>query len=68
MEYQHFLNIFIDILNKHAHIKQTYLRANQGRFMSKDLRNAIMKRSRRSRIILRCVIGQIFPKKNIKSK
>ena len=43
MEYQHFLNIFIDILNKHVHIKQNYFRANQGRFMSKDLHNPIMK-------------------------
>ena len=46
MEYQHFLNIFIDILNKHAPMKQKYLRANQGRFMTKDLHKAIMKRSR----------------------
>ena len=46
MEYQHFLNIFIDILNKHAPMKQKYLRANQGRFMRKDLHKAIMKRSR----------------------
>ena len=30
MEYQHFLNIFIDVLNKHAPMKQKYLRANQG--------------------------------------
>ena len=46
MEYQHFLNIFIEILNKHAPMKQKYLRANQGRFMTKDLHKAIMKRSR----------------------
>ena len=46
MEYQHFLNIFIDILNKHAPMKQKYLRANQGRFMTKDLHKAIMKRFR----------------------
>ena len=37
LEYQHFLNILIDILNKHAPMKQKYLRANQGRFMTKDL-------------------------------
>ena len=35
MEYQHFLNIFIEALYKHAHMKQKYLRANQGRFMTK---------------------------------
>ena len=46
MEYQHFLNIFIEVLNKHAPMKQKYLRANQGRFMTKDLHKAIMKRSR----------------------
>ena len=46
MEYQHFLNIFIEILNKHVPMKQKYLRANQGRFMTKDLHKAIMKRSR----------------------
>ena len=46
MEYQHFLNIFIEILNKHAPMKQKYLRANQVRFMTKDLHKAIVKRSR----------------------
>ena len=46
MEHQHFLNIFIDILNKHAPMKQKYLKANQGRFMTKDLHKAIMKHSR----------------------
>ena len=46
MEYQHFLNIFIDILNKHAPMKQKYLRTNQGRFMTKHLHKTIMKRSR----------------------
>ena len=45
-EYQHFLNIFIEILNKHAPMKIKYLRANQGKFMTKDLLKAIMKRSR----------------------
>ena len=46
MEYQHFVNIFIEILNKHAPMKQKYLRANQGRFMTKDLHKTIMKRTR----------------------
>ena len=46
MEYQHFLNIFIEILNKHAPMKQKYLRSTQGKFMTKDLHKAIMKRSR----------------------
>ena len=65
MEYQHFLNIFIDILNKHAPMKQKYLRANQGRFM-RDLRKAIMKAL--DLRISSYVIGQIFPEKNTKSK
>ena len=46
MEYQHFLNIFIKVLNKHAPMKQKYLRANQARFVTKNLRKAIMKRYR----------------------
>ena len=46
MEYQHFLNIFIEVLNNHAPMKQKYLRANHGRFMTKNLHKAIMKRSR----------------------
>ena len=46
IEYQHFLNIFIEILNKHAPMKIKYLRANQGKFMAKGLHKAIMKRSR----------------------
>ena len=46
MEYQQFLNIFTDILNKHAPMKERYLRENQGRFTTKNLHKAIMKRSR----------------------
>ena len=46
MGYQHFLNIFIEVLNKHAPMKQKYLRANQGRLMTKSLHNSIMKSSR----------------------
>ena len=53
MEYQHFLNIIIGILNKHAPMKQKYHRANQGRFMTKDLHEAIMKRSRLKNKFLR---------------
>ena len=44
IEYQHFLNTFIEILNKHVPMK--YLRANQGKFMTKGLHEGIMKRSR----------------------
>ena len=46
MEDQHFLDIFIEILNKHAPMKQKYLRANQRRFMIENLHKAIMKHSR----------------------
>ena len=53
IEYQHFLNIFTEILDKHAPKKQKSLRANQGRFMTKELHKAIMKRSRLRNIFLR---------------
>ena len=46
MEYQHFLNIFIEVLNKHAPMKEKYLRSNQGRFITKNLHKALTKRSR----------------------
>ena len=46
IEYQHFLNIFVEILNKHAPMKIKYLRANHGKFMTKGSHKAIMKRSR----------------------
>ena len=46
MEYQHFLNIFIEVLNKHAPMKEKYLRSNQGIFITKNLHKAITKRSR----------------------
>ena len=36
----------MEILNKHAPMKQKYLRANQGRFMMEDLHKTIMKCSR----------------------
>ena len=46
IEYQYFLNIFIEVLNKHAPMKIKYLRENQGKFMTKGLHKAIMKGSR----------------------
>ena len=46
IEYQHFLNIFMETLSKHTPIKIKYLRANQGKYMTKGLHKAIMKRSR----------------------
>ena len=53
IEYQHFLNIFIEILNKHASMKIKYLRANHGKFMRKGLQKAIMKRFRLRNTLLR---------------
>ena len=46
IEYQHFLNIFLDILNKHAAIKKKYIRAKQSNFMTGKLSKAITKRSK----------------------
>ena len=46
LEFEHFLNTFIEVLNKHAPVKKKYLRANQGEFMPKELNKAIMTRSR----------------------
>ena len=46
IEYQYFLNIFIELLKEHAPMKIKYLRVNQGKFMTKGLPKAIMKRFR----------------------
>ena len=44
-EYNHFEQIFLEILNIHAPIKKKLLRANHVPYMTKALRKAIMKRS-----------------------
>ena len=46
IEYDVFDNIFMELLNIHAPIKLKYVRANDGPFMTKELRKAIMLRSR----------------------
>ena len=46
LEFEHFLNIFMKVLNTYAPIKEKYLRANQGEFITKNLNKAIMTRSR----------------------
>ena len=52
IESQHFLIIFLDILNKHVPIKKKYIRANQSSFMTRELGKAIMRRSKlRSRLL-----------------
>ena len=40
--YETFTNIFIDILNLHAPLKKKYLRANNSKFISKELSKEIM--------------------------
>ena len=45
MEYQHFFNISVEILNKPTPMKQKCFTENQGRFLTKNLLKAIMKRS-----------------------
>ena len=44
-EYNHFEQIFLEVLNTHAPIKKKTLRANHVPYMTKTLRKAIMKRS-----------------------
>ena len=46
LEFEHFLNIFMKVLNTYAPIKEKYLRANQGEFITKKLNKAIITRSR----------------------
>ena len=46
LEFEHVFNIFDEVLNKHTRTKKTFLRANQGEFMTKELYKAIMTRSR----------------------
>ena len=46
MEYDIFLRTFLKILDKHAPMKKKYLRANQASFMTKEVRKAIMIRSK----------------------
>ena len=46
MEYDIFLRTFLKILDKHAPMKKKYLRANHATFMTKEVRKAIMMRSK----------------------
>ena len=45
-EYDIFLGTFLKILGKYAPMKKKYLRANQAPFMTKEVRKAIMIRSK----------------------
>ena len=44
--YDNFIKTFLTVLDKHAPIKKKYLRANHANFVIKQLRKAIMKRSK----------------------
>ena len=46
VDYNKFQTILCSVLNKHAPIKNKYLRANDSPFITKDLRKLIMNRSR----------------------
>ncbi len=45
-DYSNFENIFMNILNKHAPLKQKYIRANESCFMNKTLKKAVMQRTK----------------------
>ena len=44
--YSELEKVFVDILNEHAPFKKKFLRANHARYMTMNLRKAIMKRSK----------------------
>ena len=44
-EYAPFEKVFLDVLNKHTPLKEKVGRANHARYITKTLREAIMKRS-----------------------
>ena len=46
MEYQHFLNLFTEILRKHAPLEKKYIRANLEKLITKDQDKAINNRPR----------------------
>ena len=52
-KYKDFESIFIETLNKHAPMKDKFVRANNAPFMNKILSKAIMKRSRLKNTFLR---------------
>ena len=45
-ELEEFTNTFLSVLDKHAPMKRKYIRANNSTFMTKELRAAIMQRSK----------------------
>ena len=53
IEFETFQNVMISVLNKHAPMKQKHIRANHAAFVTKELRKAIMKRTRLRNIFLK---------------
>ena len=51
--YEEFESIFIEVLNKHAPLKEKFVRANNSPFMNKALTKAIMERSKLKNIFNR---------------
>ena len=46
IDYDSFIKTFVTVLDKHAPVKKKYLQANHANFVTKQLRKAIMKRSK----------------------
>ena len=46
IDYDNFIKTFLTVLDKHAPIKKKYLTANHANFVTKQLRKAVMKRSK----------------------
>ena len=46
IDYEHFHEIVLSILNAHAPLKKKHLRANHASFVAKEFRKAVMKRAR----------------------
>ena len=46
IDYDSFIKILLTVLDKHVPVKKKYLRANHANFVTKQLRKAIMKRSK----------------------
>ena len=46
LNYDIFKNVFVDVINKHGPLKRKYIRANHAKYMSRELSQTIMKRSK----------------------
>ena len=55
IEFHHFLKLFTQDSSKHVHLKKKYLKANQQRFMTKELYKAIVNHSRLCNKFLRYI-------------